>query len=289
MTISKILLAGIISLALVGCASRRIPEIKANPPKGGAFEIGLHKGYVKLAEMEAAEYDWADADEFAERAEAVSMGHKILPEEMSARELPKNRVPVLSGARERLVSALDAGGRKIIPGDASQAQVMFDCWMQEQEENFQPKDIDACRHGFIIAMENMELAMAPKPEPKPMPKPKPMALPTLPAPMIVYFAFDSAKLDAEAISTIDRAVALYNETKAMILKIAGHTDRAGASNYNQLLSQKRINSVIKALKSRGLSDQDIFAKSYGEKDPAVKTNDGVANAKNRRVNMEFSR
>ena len=33
---------------------------------------------------------------------------------------------------------------------------MYDCWVQEQEENFQPDDIARCRDGFLAAMEEVE-------------------------------------------------------------------------------------------------------------------------------------
>ena len=54
----------------------------------------------------------------------------------------------LSGARSRLIAAFGAGARKRAPKQAAEAQLRFDCWMQEQEENFQPDDIDApCRQA----------------------------------------------------------------------------------------------------------------------------------------------
>ena len=48
----------------------------------------------------------------------------------------------LSEAPARLMSAFAAGARDMAPMQAANTQAKFDCWMQEQEENFQPADAD---------------------------------------------------------------------------------------------------------------------------------------------------
>ena len=77
-----------------------------------------------------------------------------------------------------------------MPGPAAHAQVMFDCWMQKQEENSQPKDIGRCRAGFFAALAKLE-AQPKKMAAKPMPKPKAMKVHRK---FVVFFAFDSAKI-----------------------------------------------------------------------------------------------
>ena len=79
------------------------------------------------------------------RAIAAGSGKKVLSKEVSARPLPADKVDVLKDARERLTAAFPKGATDKMPKEAATAQVMFDCWMQEQEENFQPEDIAASR------------------------------------------------------------------------------------------------------------------------------------------------
>src|SRR3546814_7288426 len=76
---------------------------------------------------------------------------------------------------------------------SAEAQVAFDCWMEQQEENFQPDDIAACRDRFEAAMAILEEEEAPAPPPPPAP----MAEPIL-GPFTVYFDFDDAELTADA-------------------------------------------------------------------------------------------
>lgn len=285
-----VIMVGAVSLVLAGCASSRIPDIKMNPPAGEAFEIGLHQGYVKLAEMEAAEYDWGDADTFANRADAISSGAKVGPEEISSRELPADRVNTLTAVRGRLMAALNAGGATVLPKEAANAQVMFDCWMQEQEENFQPEDIAACRASFVASIEKLEAALKPAaPAPAPAPAPMKAEMPALPAPMVVYFGFDSADLDGVAAATVDQAVKAFKLTKATKIMVRGYTDASGASAYNTALSELRVAVVLGALMDRGLNDKQLTPLSYGEKNQAVKTDDGMKEGKNRRVELNFHR
>lgn len=48
------------------------------------------------------------------------------------------------------------GGAVFAPAEAATAQAAFDCWMQEQEENFQPRDIGACQNRYLAAMARLE-------------------------------------------------------------------------------------------------------------------------------------
>jgi outer membrane protein OmpA-like peptidoglycan-associated protein/outer membrane murein-binding lipoprotein Lpp len=283
-----VIIAGAVSLVLAGCASSRIPDIKMNPPAGEAFEIGLHQGYIKLAEMEAAEFDWGDADTFANRADAISGGAKVGPEAISSRNLPAINVATMTAVRERLMNALNAGGATVLPKEAANAQVMFDCWMQEQEENFQPEDIAACRASFTASIEKLEAALKPA-MPAPTPAPMKAEMPALPAPMVVYFGFDSADLDGVAAATVDQAVKAFKLTKATKIMVRGYTDASGASAYNTALSELRVAVVLGALMDRGMNDKQLAPLSYGEKNQAVKTADGAKEGKNRRVELNFHR
>ncbi|WP_425403407.1 OmpA family protein [Hwanghaeella sp.] len=273
---------------LTGCAVSSLPDIKASTPSGSAFDVALHKEYVALAEMEAAEYDWADADTFTVRARSVLEGNSPLPEEISARDLPAQTVPVLTAARERLMNALNAGGRDASPEHAAGAQGAFDCWMQEQEEDLQPEDIAACKKDFIFHIEKLEEAMKPKEVAAAAPKPV-APPPPLPKAIVIYFGFDSAKLtDAEA-AKIDQAIAAYDSGKATVLRLAGHADTRGDAEYNQKLSEARVDAVFAALAAKGFNLTKIRTTALGEDLPAVQTGDNVKEQNNRRVVISFGR
>jgi OmpA-OmpF porin, OOP family len=284
------------AFTLAGCAGMELDRAKGLSPQGSNFSKNLYAGYVKLSKTEFAEYDYEDSDTFALRAAASAKGDDVAPEAISMRKLPKDKVGELSSSRSRLVSALNAGGREKMPGPAANAQVMFDCWMQEQEENFQPKDIAACRGQFYAALVKLEAKpkkMAAMPMAKPMPKPMPMAKP-MAKPMkkarkfVIYFAFNSAKLSDASRKTIMEAIAAAKGMKAKRVYVAGHTDRSGNSRYNLALSERRAEAVVKGLTGGGLSPRMVSFGSFGENVLAIKTRDGTRADGNRRVEIDVA-
>ncbi len=278
------------SLMLGGCAVTSLPDIKSQTPSGGEYETSLHSGYVELAEMEAAEADWLDADVFTLRARSVLDGNNPAPEEISARDLPADMVGTLSNARVRLVQALSDGAAQKAPEAAAMAQVMFDCWMQEQEENHQPADIAACRADFEMWMQKVDAALEPvvTAPPEPVPAVEPVQEPVVvPGAMIIFFDFDSAAIAEGEQITIAEAVRTFRESGASTLALIGHTDRSGSNDYNALLSKKRVDAIADALRARGIADSDIKVASSGETNPAIDTADGVKERLNRRVVITF--
>ena len=67
--------------------------------------------------------------------------------------------------------------------------------------------------------------------------------------------------------------------------VIGHTDRAGTDAFNDALSRQRAEVVRRALVARGLPAENIVVVGRGEREPIVATADGVAEARNRRVEI----
>ena len=296
--IRAFIVVGSLAVLVGGCGWSKVQTMKEVQPSGTTFDKALHGGYVKLAESEAAEEDWRDAVTFAERAITAASGKPVYAEAIEARDLPKDKMKELLRARNRLVSALIRNGRKKAPGDAAHAQVMFDCWMQEQEENHQPKDIKRCRAGFEEAMAKVDAALKRKPKPKAKRKPAPKPAPKIaarPAPkpkpatasFIVYFDFDKAKITSDGRAVIDKALGWAKDKGASRVTVTGHTDRAGTNAYNMKLSQKRAKAVADALIRSGIGAGAVKTRAFGEENPAVATADGKREARNRRAEINL--
>ena len=173
----RILIVASAGLVLSACAGQQLQHAKKATPGGTAFDKGLYAGYLKLSEGEYKEGDYVDSDAFANRAITAAGGQKVAPEALKARDLPSNKVGEMTNARKWLVSGLNKGAGTKAPKAAAAAQTGFDCWMQEQEENFQPKDIAACRKAFLAAMGKVESALE---QPKMMKKKATMMRPEKP-------------------------------------------------------------------------------------------------------------
>ncbi|RED45092.1 OmpA family protein [Aestuariispira insulae] len=271
------------AMLLAGCANT-FESVKENPPAGDSFARSLHAGYIELAEWERAEYDWMDGSNFTDRAAMATAGNIPNPEEIAARNLPGDKVGELTDARARLMAALDDGARTKAPKTAAHAQVMFDCWMQEQEENRQPEDIDNCRGAFLAAMDRLDEIMAPKPMAEPAPMEEPEELPT---DITVFFAFNSSELMGASNYIIAEAADVFKNMGVSRIVLSGHADKSGADDYNAKLAERRLAAVKAALVAKGVPANSIDTRSYGEKQPAVATDDGVKEPQNRRVDFLF--
>jgi outer membrane protein OmpA-like peptidoglycan-associated protein len=268
-------------LLLAGCGMQ-LEKAEGLSPQGSAFDVGLYEGYLGLARSETGEGDYRDSDSFAGRAMMAGSGKEIGPEAIAARRLPVDKVGELSTARERLIAALGKGAAQKMPGESADAQVKFDCWMQEQEENFQPDDIAACRAGFFDSLAKIEagtmVAAAPPPAPAPAPKLAPMKF-------VVYFDTDSAKLDAAAEAILAEAKAAAAKAGAAKVMVAGNADTVGPDTYNDTLSELRASAVAKAMSAGGVAAGAISTAAYGEKNLAMPTGDNVSARENRRVEI----
>ena len=284
------------AVILAGCTGLELEKAKSLEPSGSQFSKNLYSGYIGLSELEHYEGDYRDSDNFAMRASSAAGNKPGLPEDIAARNLPKNKVGELSEARARLMAALAAGARDKAPIQAANAQVEFDCWMQEQEENHQPDDIALCKSAFTQALLGAEAAVKPAPmakAPAPMRK-KAMAPTKAPPPkkvtqkFVVYFAFDSSKITPESTRVILRAIDAAKEFKAKSVYLAGHTDRAGSPSYNLKLSGMRADAVAEVIEGGGISSRKFGLGAFGENVNAVKTDPGVREQRNRRVEITIS-
>jgi OOP family OmpA-OmpF porin len=265
---------------------RRV-ELAKLKPSGTTFNSYLAQEYLELSTYEEkVEFDWQDADRWAKKGLAAAANQAVLPEVPDCPEwcglgdYPEAKA-ALTAARQRLMSALDRGGRDKAPKAAARAQVMYDCWVEEEEESWQKARIAYCKGEFEKALAEVERALAPAPAPAAAPAPAPAAA----ANFIVYFDFNSDKLNPAALKVVDDAVAEFKRRGRAALTLAGHADKSGSSAYNQRLSKRRADAVMSAMVARGVPANIITEQAFGEDRPAVPTADGVKEARNRRVEI----
>ncbi len=280
---TKAYVAGFAVLVLAGCSGLELDRARGVSPEGSAFQNELYGGYIGLASSEYAEGDYTDSDFFALRAVAAAGNTAPAPQELAERRLPEDVAPELSQARNLLVDALARGAAEKFPALAANTQINFDCWMQEQEENFQPDDIAACRGQFLVGLSSLNVGLtplAPMAEAAPAPAPAPQ-----PVKLVVFFDFDESDLNAAASVKLGEAVAAIKDRKTVRILVSGHADRAGTNEYNAKLSRLRAIAIADALAQAGVSIQATTVEAFGELRPAVATEDDVREASNRRVEI----
>jgi outer membrane protein OmpA-like peptidoglycan-associated protein len=67
--------------------------------------------------------------------------------------------------------------------------------------------------------------------------------------------------------------------------VIGHTDAVGSNPFNDALSQQRADTVRAELIRRGVAPESIQASGRGKRDLLIPTPDGIAEPRNRRVEI----
>ncbi len=106
-------------------------------------------------------------------------------------------------------------------------------------------------------------------------------------PRHLYFAFDSAELDAQAKKILDDSAACMNEHPETVIEFEGHADSTGPAAYNQQLSLKRAISARDYGVTAGIAASQTNVAAKGETMPIASNATREGRAKNRRVDIYF--
>lgn len=83
----------------------------------------------------------------------------------------------------------------------------------------------------------------------------------------VYFAFDSAVIDAAGQSVLSAYATWLNKNSDVNITVEGNCDERGSREYNLALGEERAKSVRNVLVSNGVAASRIDTVSFGEERP----------------------
>lgn len=110
--------------------------------------------------------------------------------------------------------------------------------------------------------------------------------PEPPVTFTLYFYLGSTELTSQSQGKIKDIVTAIAEKQVARVEIIGHSDRKGDKEKNYRLAYKRAVAVKHILIDSGVPSGIIVdITSHGEENPIVPTPDGVAEPKNRRVEV----
>ena len=108
---------------------------------------------------------------------------------------------------------------------------------------------------------------------------------TLGMPGNVTFALNSAQLNPEFDSVLDKVASTLVEYNQTMIQIAGHTDSTGSHAYNMKLSEQRAMSVKNYLAGRGVPAKRMVTVGAGPDYPVASNDTPEGRAENRRVEI----
>ena len=104
----------------------------------------------------------------------------------------------------------------------------------------------------------------------------------------VYFVVDQSYLTDYSKNKIANLVDMLLKNPAYLVRLWGYTDDLASDDYNQKLSEKRAESVMRFMTSMGFDrDRIVSTNGLGELNPAAPNNSEQNRRLNRRVEFEI--
>ena len=85
----------------------------------------------------------------------------------------------------------------------------------------------------------------------------------------IFYDYDKATIRPDAALELNKIVELLKNNPDVKIELGSHTDARGSDKYNQVLSQRRAQSAVDYIISKGIAKDRIKAKGYGESKPIV--------------------
>jgi peptidoglycan-associated lipoprotein len=100
---------------------------------------------------------------------------------------------------------------------------------------------------------------------------------------MVFFDYDMSDLRDDAQAVLRRKVDILRASPQVQIRIEGHADERGSTEYNLALGNRRADAVRQFLTGFGLSESRFSIVSFGEERPLSQGHDESAWARNRRA------
>ena len=103
----------------------------------------------------------------------------------------------------------------------------------------------------------------------------------------IYFDYDKYEIKPEYHEYLRKMIKMVKSHSDLRIKITGHTDADGSDKYNNQLSKKRAQALIRFFENNGLEKSRIVIDFKGEKHPVDSNKTPEGKQKNRRVDFSF--
>lgn len=101
----------------------------------------------------------------------------------------------------------------------------------------------------------------------------------------VFYNTDSWEILDESMLELENLLEFLAVNSTVVIEIGGHTDSDGTDEHNQVLSERRANSVKDFLVKRGVKPDRIYTHGYGESHPVADNETPAGKKLNRRTEI----
>ena len=94
----------------------------------------------------------------------------------------------------------------------------------------------------------------------------------------ILFDYDKSNIKPQAAFELDKLVAIMKKYPSMVIKVESHTDNRASDSYNMNLSERRAQSTVQYVISKGIDRNRISGSGFGESRPAIACGNGCTEA-----------
>lgn len=307
----------LVTFVIGGCAASPSLDVSAARKTTIAqdpFLDALRIGYLEFYDFEQKKGNNEKAHTYGRKAIATTSN--LIPEMEGVfdKQIPIDRLSSLLGAKYFVESAFVNGTQDLDPQSSSKAQLMFDCWTDQEEirasKGTTKQEILPCQEEFnqargrlsealteIRRIEKEKESVRIEAEKKQLEAEHQLELSKalaeqrrelrkLPEYSLIFFAYNSKELDLPAKSVLDKVakdIELFAPRKVVL---RGNADLTGGNDYNMKLSLARAEKAADYLAfEHGIDRKVLDVKAYGVNKP--RENVASKSERNRYVQIEF--
>lgn len=86
----------------------------------------------------------------------------------------------------------------------------------------------------------------------------------------IYFEYDKSNITAQGSTELNKLIKVMQDNPTMVIFVKSHTDSKGSQAYNLNLSEKRAQSTVQYLLSKGIPQGRISGQGFGSNEQKVK-------------------
>ncbi|EDM46626.1 OmpA family protein [Marinobacter algicola] len=118
----------------------------------------------------------------------------------------------------------------------------------------------------------------------PMPSLASDSTPRKPHRLRFHYGFNKHRLDEQDLAILRQHALYLRHNPGVTVRIHGHADNFGVSEYNHFLSRLRASSAAKVLIREGVRESQVLVSGWGSDRPLARPEDHAAN---RRLELEY--
>jgi len=100
---------------------------------------------------------------------------------------------------------------------------------------------------------------------------------------VIYFDYDRSEIRADSRAVLDRKARILRDEPSVRIRVEGHADERGSTEYNLALGSRRAEAVRAYITAAGIQASRVEIVSFGEDRPADRGRNEAAWSRNRRA------